>query len=64
MNVVSTDFAADLGTWRLGVSPKTYARIARFAWVLRRIQESENVDWSALALDAGYSDQSHLVRDF
>ena len=48
----------------LGVSPKAYSRIARFAWVLRRIQESETADWSSLAHEAGYSDQSHLVRDF
>ena len=61
---VSRKHLAALFAAHLGVSPKTYARIERFAWVLRRIQESESVDWSALALEAGYSDQSHLVRDF
>jgi AraC-like DNA-binding protein len=48
----------------LGVSPKTYARVHRFSWVLERIQRLTDVDWSDLAYRAGYADQSHLVRDF
>jgi AraC-like DNA-binding protein len=48
----------------MGVSPKVYARIQRFAWVVERIQDSARVNWSELAGRAGYSDQSHLIRDF
>ena len=48
----------------LGVSPKSFAKIHRFVWTLDQLRSSQAVDWSRLALDAGYADQSHLVRDF
>jgi AraC-like DNA-binding protein len=48
----------------VGVTPKGYAKLHRFAWTIQRLQSSDSVDWSRLALEAGYSDQSHLVRDF
>ncbi len=51
-------------TRHLGISAKAYARIQRFVWTLERLRESTTVDWSRLASEAGYSDQSHLVRDF
>jgi AraC-like DNA-binding protein len=65
---------ADLGVSRkqlwlrfardLGMSPKAYARLQRFVWTLARLRESTSVEWPQLAAAAGYSDQSHLVRDF
>jgi AraC-like DNA-binding protein len=48
----------------VGLSPKAYARVHRFAWVLGRIRDVVDVDWSHLAYRAGYADQAHLVRDF
>jgi AraC-like DNA-binding protein len=48
----------------LGMSPKGYAGLHRFVWTLARLRESTGVDWPRLAIAAGYSDQSHLVRDF
>jgi AraC-like DNA-binding protein len=48
----------------LGMSPKAYAQIQRFVWTLARLRESTSVDWPQVAVAAGYSDQSHLVRDF
>ena len=48
----------------VGISAKAYARIQRFVWTLERLRESAAVDWSKLASEGGYSDQSHLVRDF
>jgi AraC-like DNA-binding protein len=51
-------------TRNVGISAKAYAQIQRFVWTLRRLQVTNAVDWSKLAIDAGYSDQSHLVRDF
>jgi AraC-like DNA-binding protein len=48
----------------LGMSPKAYAGLHRFLWTLARLRQSTEVDWSQLAIAAGYSDQSHLVRDF
>jgi len=48
----------------VGLSMKAYGKVQRFAWTLARLRASSTVDWSKLASEAGYSDQSHLVRDF
>ncbi len=48
----------------VGITAKAYAQIQRFLWTLEQLRSSSEVDWSRLAAEAGYSDQSHLVRDF
>jgi methylphosphotriester-DNA--protein-cysteine methyltransferase len=50
----------------VGISPKMLARVVRARAVLARVRArgSREVDWTALALDAGYYDQSHLISDF
>jgi len=48
----------------VGLTPKAIARIHRFQHAMSLIAASENVDWSALAADAGYYDQAHLIREF
>jgi AraC-like DNA-binding protein len=48
----------------LGMSPKAYANLQRFVWTLGCLRESIEIDWPQLAIAAGYSDQSHMVRDF
>ena len=48
----------------VGVSAKAYARIQRFVWTVDRLRGSTEIEWSRIAAEAGYSDQSHLVRDF
>ncbi|MFN2564084.1 MAG: DUF6597 domain-containing transcriptional factor [Gemmatimonadaceae bacterium] len=65
--------AAELGVTRqylarafahhVGVSPKTLARIVRARSVLERARRGTDADWSAIALDAGYYDQSHLIAE-
>lgn len=48
----------------LGVGPKTYARLKRFEQAVRTAQSGEDINWSAIAADAGYYDQAHLIADF
>jgi methylphosphotriester-DNA--protein-cysteine methyltransferase len=48
----------------IGVTTKSYAGICRFTWTLEQLRAAATLDWSHLAAAAGYSDQSHLVRDF
>jgi AraC-like DNA-binding protein len=48
----------------VGVSAKAFASLHRFVWTLEQLRNSTDVEWSRLAAEAGYSDQSHLVRDF
>ena len=45
----------------MGLAPKQYSRVLRMRRVLRRIG---NAPWADLAVDAGYSDQPHFVREF
>lgn len=47
-----------------GLNPKLFHRIERFQRVLRFIHEALAPDWSQVALEHGYFDQSHLIRDF
>lgn len=44
----------------VGVSPKTFARVARVRRILAKARVAATVDWTALALDAGFYDQAHL----
>jgi AraC-like DNA-binding protein len=48
----------------VGLTPKLYCRIQRFQSVIERLAHGARVDWAAVALDAGFCDQSHLNREF
>lgn len=48
----------------VGVTPRTLRRVLRFHRVVRALQEPAGPSWAALALDCGYSDQAHLIREF
>jgi AraC-like DNA-binding protein len=48
----------------IGLPPKTVARIIRFDRVLRLTRTCPEINWSAIAIDCGYADQAHLIRDF
>jgi AraC-like DNA-binding protein len=49
----------------IGAPPKTVARILRFARARRIILGgAAGCDWAGLALDCGYADQAHLIREF
>jgi AraC-like DNA-binding protein len=49
---------------RVGVSPKWMIDRARLQDAAARVMAGERVDWSRLALDLGYYDQSHLIRAY
>ena len=48
----------------VGVPPKQFLRVFRFArlWQMATISPPET--WAALAADHGYADQAHMVREF
>jgi len=48
----------------VGVSPKRLERLARFARAWRQAVMGPPLTWADLALDSGYADQAHLVREF
>jgi len=48
----------------VGLTPKLFYRIQRFRALLDRIEKGMPVNWSEVAIDGGYFDQAHLIRDF
>ena len=48
----------------VGVSPKWVINRYRLHEVVERLAEGGAVDWAQLALDLGYFDQAHFIRDF
>ena len=48
----------------VGLSPKRYCRIQRFQRALDRFAAAPRAAWTDVAAASGYSDQSHLHREF
>nr|WP_203416555.1 helix-turn-helix domain-containing protein [Jiangella ureilytica] len=48
----------------IGVTPKRLARAHRFAATVLAINPAEAVDWSDVAVGAGYFDQAHFGHEF
>lgn len=48
----------------VGVTPKSFMRIARFQRVIEGISANSSPDWVSVASDSGYYDQSHFISDF
>ena len=48
----------------IGVSPKTLARMLRFHRACELARNGRGDGWAGIALEAGFADQAHLVREF
>jgi len=48
----------------IGMSPKQFARLARFRHALRAARENSRLGWAGIAAAAGYFDQAHLIAEF
>jgi AraC-like DNA-binding protein len=48
----------------VGITPKLFSRIQRFQQTRTFILQNPSPNWAALAVDLGYFDQSHLIREF
>lgn len=48
----------------IGKSPKKFARIVRFQEIIRCLSENNNRSLTEIAIDNGYFDQAHFIRDF
>ena len=49
---------------KLGMSPKHYAKVERFSYALRLKESCPWLSWAEVSAEAGYFDQTHLVKDF
>lgn len=47
----------------IGVAPKMFSRVMRLQSALAVQAQAQPVRWSELALDAGFYDQAHLIRE-
>lgn len=48
----------------MGMPPKLFARVARLNYVVRLKSQQPSLTWAQISQDAGYFDQTHLVKDF
>ena len=48
----------------VGMTPKLFSRIQRFQQTRTVMQQNASPNWATLALDLGYFDQSHMIREF
>jgi AraC-like DNA-binding protein len=48
----------------VGVPPKAMAQLLRFERARKLALQEERPDWSRIAVECGYYDQSHLINDF
>jgi len=47
----------------IGLGPKLLGRIIRFQQVFRAVEQCDAA-WATIAIECGYYDQAHLIRDF
>ena len=48
----------------VGLTPKYYQRILRFNQILAEIHQSKKIEWSDIAYQFEYTDQSHFIKEF
>lgn len=49
---------------RVGISPKLFIRIVRFEYAMKIKNQFPGKSWSMIALECGYTDSSHILKDF
>ena len=49
---------------RIGIGPKLYSRISRFYQTFDYKEKHPAIDWLTVAVQFGYTDYSHLAKDF
>lgn len=49
---------------RVGISPKLFIRIVRFENAMNIKNKFPDKNWSEIALESGYTDSSHILREF
>jgi AraC-like DNA-binding protein len=70
LNVVAADLGVSERHLRrvfhrtVGVSPKAFAKLARFHRALLVARENGSASWASIAATAGYYDQAHLIAEF
>ena len=61
---VSTRHLERLFTREIGLGPKELGRLRRFQRLAARVSGETPPRWASLAVECGYHDQAHLIREF
>lgn len=48
----------------IGINPKTFCKIVRFQNILKTTMLVQELNWTNLALESGYYDQTHFINEF
>ncbi|WP_370087282.1 AraC family transcriptional regulator [Ekhidna sp.] len=48
----------------VGLTPKGFQKVMRFQKVVNDLQNTNQINWTQLALDCGYYDQAHFINEF
>lgn len=48
----------------VGMTPKLFSRVQRFQRARTLIEQKKTSDWTDIAIESGYFDQSHMIREF
>jgi AraC-like DNA-binding protein len=51
-------------TTTVGLTPKVFGRIRRFQQTVNRIGSAAPAQWAQFAVECGYADQAHMIREF
>jgi AraC-like DNA-binding protein len=51
-------------TFQVGLTPKRFCRVRRFQRAIALAHRGVAEDWAGIAVDCGFADQSHLIREF
>ncbi|PWA12857.1 AraC family transcriptional regulator [Pueribacillus theae] len=48
----------------VGMTPKRFCRLMRFQKVILAIGQGKRIEWMDVAIDSGYYDQAHFIKEF
>lgn len=54
----------EIFTEQIGMAPKVFCRVLRFQRAINRIQRRPTISWTDIAVDCGYYDQAHFIKNF
>ncbi|SKC66099.1 AraC family transcriptional regulator [Maledivibacter halophilus] len=63
MNISQRQLSRKFKTW-IGTNPKTFINIIRFQYIIKQLNERTNINFQDLALENGYYDQAHFIKEF
>lgn len=48
----------------IGISPKAFSKVVKFKYAISYLKRNDRISLYSVAIDCGYYDQAHLIKDF